>query len=315
MLRNKKILLISLMVLLAAVSYYFYNKNRLVLNADTVAVVNGKPILKVDFEEKLNNIKMNYPPDKMSNFAEIKQTILRRMIIDELILQDAKDKNIKVSDDELNRYIKNIKQNYTNDEFNQLLTNQFKTFEDWSAETRRMLLIEKTLSKEIMEKINIPDKELKDYYDKFYANKTSEPRVKLAQIFTATKEPADKALEELKAGANFEALAKKYSEAPEGKKGGLIGYINKGEGLEIFDRTFDMQPGETTGVIQSDYGFHILKVLEHLPSAQVSFEEAKPFILNEIVRNKESKYYEEWLGKQFKGSKIFKNTALIDSIK
>ena len=251
----------------------------------------------------------------MANFPAIKQTILRRMILDELILQDGKKNNITVSDEELNRYIKSIKQNYTDDEFNQLLTNQFKTLEDWSAEIKKMLIIEKTLSKEVIEKINVPDKEIKDYYDKFYVNKISEPKVKLGQIFTTSKETAEKALEELKAGANFEDLAKKYSEAPEGKKGGLIGYLNKGDGLEIFDRAFDMQIGETTGVIQSDYGFHILKVLEHVPPAQITIESAKPFIINEIVRTKENKYYEEWLSNRFKDSKIFKNTALIDSIK
>ena len=315
MIRNRKVLLISLIIVLLGVVYYFYNKSRPALDSETVATVNGKPISKASFEEKLNTIKMNYPPDKMANFPAIKQTILRRMILDELILQDGKNNNITVGEEELNRYIKSIKQNYTDDEFNQLLTNQFKTLEDWSAEIKKMLIIEKTLSKEVIEKINVPDKELKDYYDKFYVNKMSDPKVKLAQIFTTSKETADKALIELKAGANFEDLAKKYSEAPEAKKGGLIGYINKGDGLEIFDRTFDMQPGETTGVIQSDYGFHILKALEHVPPAQVTFESAKPFILNEIVRAKENKYYEEWLSKRFKDSKIFKNTALIDSIK
>jgi peptidyl-prolyl cis-trans isomerase C len=312
---HRKILLISLVIAAVAVGYYFYNGGHKNLDSETVALVNGKPILLNDFEERLSGIKMNYPPDKMGNLPEIKQTVLRRMIIEELILQDAKENRIKVNRNELDRQIKSIKQSYTDDEFNQLLLNQFKTYEDWTAEVKQRLIIEKTLSKEVIEKINVPEKELQDHYDKFYANKLSEPKVRLAQIFTTTKENADKAFEELKTGAKFEDVAKKYSESPEASKGGVVGLITKGEGLEIFDKAFLMQAGETSIVLQSDYGFHILKVMELVPAAQISFKEAKPFILNEIVREKENKYYEEWLGKRFKNSKILKNTVLIDSIK
>ena len=315
MANRNRIITISFVIAALVVAYYFYRVGRAELNAETIAIVNGKPISLNGFEERLNSIKMNYPPDKTGNIADIKQMILRRMVIEQLILQDAKRNSIKISSDELNRYIKSVRQDYTDEEFNQLLMNQFKTVEDWTEEVKQGLLIEKTLSKEVVEKINVPDKELRDYYEKFYANKMNEPKVRLAQIFTSSKESADKALEELKAGANFEAIAKKYSESPEAKKGGVLGLIEKGEGVEIFDKAFDMQAGEISGVIQSDYGFHILKVLDHVAPAQVSFEEAKPFILNEIVREKESKYYEEWLSNRFKNSRILKNTALIDSIK
>lgn len=315
MLKSKRIILIVSVLLLALAGYYIYYRTNPVMDAETVAFVNGEPITRLHFEERLSSIKMNYPPNGVTKLTEIKQTILRRMIIERLILQDAKERNISVSDDELNRKVKSIKQNYTDDEFNQLLTNQFKTMEDWTAEIKQWLLIEKTLSKEVIDRINVPEKEIKEYYDKVYANRTSEQKVKVEQIFTTNKEVGDRILAELRAGANFEEIAKKYSEAPEAKNGGLIGYITKGEGLEIFDKAFEMQPGEISGLIQSDYGFHILKVLEHVEPAQISLNDARPFILDEIIRDKESKYYQEWLGARFKDARILKNTALVDSIK
>lgn len=315
MLKSRRTILIVSILLLALAGYYIYYRTNPVMDAETIALVNGEPITRLSFEERLSSIKMNYPPNGVAKLTEIKQTILRRMIIEKLILQDAREKDINVSEDEVSRKIKSIKQNYTDDEFTQLLTNQFKTMEDWTAEIKQWLLIEKTLSREVIDRINVPEKEIKEYYDKVYANKMSEPKVKLEQIFTTNKESGDRILAELKAGANFEEMAKKYSEAPEAKNGGLIGYVTKGEGLEIFDKAFQMQIGEISELIQSDYGFHILKALEQIAPAQVSLNDARSFILDEMVRDKESKYYQEWLGARFKDARILKNTALIDSIK
>jgi hypothetical protein len=219
---NKKIFFISLVIAAIAAGYYFYSRGQKDMDSETIALVNGKAIFLSDFEERLSSIKTNYPPDKMANLPEMKQTILRRMIIEELILQDARENKIKVNSDELNREIKIIKQSYTEDEFNQLLLNQFKTYEDWTDEVRLRLIIEKTLSKEVVDKINVTEKELKEQYERFYANKLSEPKLKLAQVFTTSKENADKALEELKTGAVFDDVVKKYSEAPEASKGGVV---------------------------------------------------------------------------------------------
>ncbi|MEI6093311.1 MAG: peptidylprolyl isomerase, partial [bacterium] len=284
MFRARTTFLIVSILLLATIGVYIYYRSNPILDSETVAIVNGDPISRKSFEERLSSVRMNYTPNETSKFAEIKQTILRRMILEQIIMQDAKRRDIKITDEELSRKIKSIKQGYTEDEFNQLITNQFKIMEDWVAEVKQELLIEKTLSKEVTDKINITEKELKEYYDKTYTNKMSEPKIKLEQIFTSNKDTAERLLIDIKNGANFEEIAKKHSEAPESKKGGLIGYITKGEGLEIFDNAFQMQNGEVSGVIQSDYGFHILKVIEHIAPSQVSFEEAKAFISSQMIR-------------------------------
>lgn len=315
--KNKKIQLLILLalVVITVLIYVNYRRNTSKLDSETIGIVNGTQIKLKDFEERLSNLKMNSVSDRGANVPSLKDTVLRRMIIEILLSQDARNNNIKISDDELNRYINNIKKSYTPEEFNQLLLNQFKTYEDWVLEVKNGLLIERTLSKETVEKINVSEKEVRDYYDKNYGEKMNGPKIRLAQIYTHTKEQAEKALAELKGGTVFADVAKKYSESPEAERGGVVGVIVKGEGVEVFDKAFNMRPSEISGIIQSDYGFHIFNVLEYIQPAKITYEEAKPFITAEIAREKEAKYYEEWLTKKMKKVKILINTALIDSVK
>jgi foldase protein PrsA len=303
-------------LLIAAGVYYVISSNGpRSMGVETIATINGKQLMLQDFQERLSTIKMNYPPDQKLDLKKIKSRVLRRMIIEALILQEADNKKLQISNEELNRYIRNLKQNYTEADFNQMLNNQFKTYDDWVADVKRKLLIEKTLSKEVTEKINVTDKEIKDFYDKNYSGKTIEAKIKLEQIFTITKAAAEQAMAELKEGKPFEDVAKKFSQSPEASNGGIIGYIKKGEGIQIFDKGFDMRPLDNSEIIQSDYGFHILRVLEHIPQTQMTIDKVRQNIMGELAREKETKLYESWLSDNLKTAKIYKNTVLLDSVK
>ena len=313
--KRKKIKFYFAGLLLLAVGIYYFATSSRSMDPETIATVNGMQIKLQDFQERLSTIKMNYPPDQKIDLKKIKASILRKMIIESLILQEAENKKISISDDELKRYIKNIKQNYTEADFNQMLSNQFKTYEDWETDVRKKLLIEKTISKEVTEQINVTDKEIEDNYNKNYNGRTVEARVKLAQIFTTSKPIAEQALAELNNGVPFEDVVKKFSQGPEANNNGVVGYIKKGEGIQIFDKAFDMKPLENSEIIQSDYGFHILRVLDHIPATQYTLANVKQSIMNELAREKETKVYEQWLSENLKSAKIFKNTILLDSVK
>ncbi len=303
-------------LLVVAGVYYVVSKNySRSMDPNIIATVNGKPLILDDFQERLSSIKMNYPPDQKLDQKKIKASVLRRMIIESLILQVADDKKIRISDQELERYIRILKQNYTDDDFNQMLNNQLKTYEDWSADVKKKLLIEKTISKEVTDKVSVSDQEILNYFNAHYNGKTTEPRVKLSQIFTTSRPAAEQAMAELKNDIPFEEVAKRLSQSPEAENGGTIGYIKKGDGIQIFDRAFDMQPLVNSEILQSEFGFHILRVLEHIPAGQVTLEKVRQNIAGEIARQKETKLYEQWLTNNLKKAKIYKNAALMDSVK
>jgi peptidyl-prolyl cis-trans isomerase D len=100
------------------------------------------------------------------------------------------------------------------------------------------------------------------------------------------RQKADDALKQLKAGADFSQLAKKESNDPgSAEKGGDLGWIVRGQTVPDFEKAaFSLKPNELSGVISTEYGFHIIQVLEHQTPRVQSFEEVKPQLLAETKK-------------------------------
>jgi foldase protein PrsA len=313
-LRKKHLFIVLILATLSSLYYVYYHK-KTYTEEDVVAFVNGEPLFLKDLEERLSLVKINYPPDSDINFSEIKQTIINRMIVEELALQDAKRLDLKISKQELNMSAKNIKQGHSEEEFEQILMSEFIDNDDWLDKLKRNLLIEKLFSKMIIEKINVSESEIRNRYENYYKGKKNEPKVKIAQIFTKSKTKAEEALTDLKNNLPFEMVVKKHSESPEAKNDGIVGLYAKNEGPEVFDIAFDIEAGERSDILQSPYGYHIIKVLEHIPASELSYQQMRSDIISEIVREKETAHYEKWLEGKFKNSKILKNLKVLDTVK
>jgi len=98
----------------------------------------------------------------------------------------------------------------------------------------------------------------------------------------AAKKKAEEVAAKLKAGGDFAQLAKDNSDDPGSKvQGGDLGWFSKGQMVPAFDTAaFALKPGETSGVVESEFGFHIIRVKEHRPAGQAPFAEAKEQITN-----------------------------------
>ena len=153
----------------------------------------------------------------------------------------------------------------------------------------------------IGQKIVIPDDQLRRMYDQNKDQFRIPERVHVRHILlkTTDKQPAEipqiqaKAedlLKQLKAGGNFETLARKYSEDPgSGAKGGDLGWIVREQTVKAFENAaFSLKPNELSGVIKTEYGFHILQVLEKQDAHVKPFEEVKDQIAEE--RKKQQVY-------------------------
>lgn len=96
-----------------------------------------------------------------------------------------------------------------------------------------------------------------------------------------TKAKAESVLKQLQQGANFADLAKKYSEDPgSASKGGEIGWIVRGQTVKNFeDVAFSLSPGQTSGLVKTEYGYHIIQVEAKQPAHTETFDEARPQLL------------------------------------
>ena len=140
----------------------------------------------------------------------------------------------------------------------------------------------------VSQRIAISDDQLHRYYDQNKDQYRIPERVHVRHILlkTTDKQPAQVAtleakaqdlLKQIKAGANFEDLAHKNSEDPgSAAKGGDLGWIVRDQTVKAFENAaFSLKPGELSGVIKTEYGFHIIQVLEKQEARVKPFEEVK----------------------------------------
>ena len=158
-------------------------------------------------------------------------------------------------------------------------------------ESRSVQLIVADQAK-VTESMQIPDSQVQQYYNSHKDQFRTPERVKVRHILLGTtnkpkdevpkiKAKAEDLLKQIKGGADFAKLAEKYSEDPgSAKNGGDLGWVVRGQMVKNFEEaTFSLKPKEISSVVTTEYGFHILQVLEKEPAHLRSLDEVR----NELV--------------------------------
>jgi peptidyl-prolyl cis-trans isomerase SurA len=253
---------------------------------DYIVAVVGKDII-LNSELKLQTEFYLTQTGQKINFAkeldQLRKTLLEQMINDRILLiQAQKDTLLKVNDKEIDQSLESqlskIKSQFPNEEaFQRELKAEGLTETElrrtYRGQIQEQLLRDKLISSRLS-KVNISSREVKEFYDIFKDSLPEQPEsAKLSQIFfkiepsqgtiDSLKNLTQMILEKAKAGEDFSELAKKYSEDLSSKEGGDLGFLKKGEILPEFEeKAFSLNPGEISEVVQTNLGFHIIKLDE-----------------------------------------------------
>jgi peptidyl-prolyl cis-trans isomerase C len=237
---------------------------------------------------------------KGTDLGNLKQAYLDQVIERKILVQEARRLGIKISQEELNQAISEIKMDYPGEEFGEKLGLKGMTLEEWKNRLEEKLLAEKIIRGAFTPPEKIEEKEALQYYEEHRSSFQIAMQVRARQIVVADGEEAIQILKRLKKGENFEKLAKEKSLGPERVQGGDLGFFSEGEKPTEFDPVFTMEVGAISEVIKSPYGYHIFKLEEKTQPRQIKFEEAKLEILQELGRKKGEENYQKWL-KDLKG--------------
>jgi peptidyl-prolyl cis-trans isomerase C len=163
--------------------------------------------------------------------------------------------------------------------------------------TRRDLYISNFIEKTIAPKVAVTEDDARKFYDQNADKFTKPETVKASHILLGVdqkasaeekktaREKAEKLRKELAGGADFAKLAKENSTCPSSKQGGDLGSFGKGQMVPAFEKAaFALKPDEISDVVETQFGYHIIKLTEKHPAEKVDFKEAKPRI-DEFLKN------------------------------
>jgi len=261
-----------------------------------LAQVNEEQITVDEFNLEVKELILEPGQEvKGKNISDLKEAYLDQVIERKILVQEARRLGIKVSSEELNQAISEVKKDYPGEGFGEKLGLKGITLEEWKSRLEEKLLAEKMIRHALYYRGKIDEKEALQYYESHLSKFQMSEKVRARQIVVASEEEAIQFLNQLKKGENFEKLAMKKSLGPEKVEGGDLGYFSKGERPTEFEQVFSLEVGEISGVIASPYGYHIFKLDEKIAPRQVPFEEAKAGILQELRQKKGEEEYQRWL--------------------
>ncbi len=273
---------------------------------DAAARVNDEVIKKSDLDAQIEALKEQYPDmftgaDGEGRLLEFQQRLLDNMINNVLIRQAADEMGIEVSDADVAAEVDSLKQGFESDEqFNEALTQAGMDVEALNQQVREQLVTEQLLAS-LSEDVSVSDEEIADYYSGNEAQFTEQAAVHASHILfdPADKETAEKVLAEIKDGGDFSALAKEYSKDPgSAANGGDLGWPSTPYVPEFQAAAESLSPGEISDLVETTFGWHIIKVIEKRDTSVKPLAEVKDQIVELIKQQYNADTYQQFLNEQ-----------------
>lgn len=275
-----------------------------------VAEVNGVSITKAEFEREMANMLRRMGKSEGEPVSEeFKQKALDNIVNKELINQAAREAEIKIDEAEVEKQFEEIKAQFPNEQaFQDVLEKQGMTQAELKREIRQGFIIRGYFQNEFEEKIEVEEQKKKAYYDENKEKFKQPERVKASHILVKVSPDTDEKAKEaarfkieaiekkVKAGEDFAKLAQENSEGPSSDNGGDLGFFQRGQMVKPFEEAaFSLKEGEVSQIVETRFGYHLIKVTEKEPEQIVSYEQAAPRIQEFLKREKIQEMLQERL--------------------
>lgn len=269
-----------------------------------VATVNGTPITQSSFDRELGLFERrirrpisSLQPDQL---AQVRDSILNDLINRELLFQESGKRKIEIPKAEIQKEFDRIKERYKDPQKFQAVMEQMQmTEEGLKDQIHRKTVVQKLISQEVGDKITITETEAKQVYDENPSDFKQKEQVHARHILMKVAADADEAAKadarkkietvqaKAKKGEDFAELAKAHSEGPSNVRGGDLGFFGRGQMVKPFeDAAFSLETGKVSDIVETRFGYHLIKVEEKKAERNLSFDEVKPQLMDKLKRGK-----------------------------
>lgn len=222
-----------------------------------LATVNNKQITAADVESEMSGVPKKLVAGRQN---EIQRAIVERLIQKRLVMEEAERLGIEENE----------------------------TFKAQLATLRENLIFNFVLSQKIEEKVT--PENLREYYRK-NKKRFEAPAIKVAHILLPTKQEAERAIKALESGKDFAEVAQATSTGPSATRGGALGWVKPGEMVKSFEvAAFALDEGEISEPVQTQFGWHVIKVSEKETDHVPAFAELEETLQRELSEKVVAEY-------------------------
>lgn len=269
-----------------------------------MARVNGVTIYRATYEEILDILRQQIEagdPDSVERYISATEGAYQKAIEEELLFQEAVKKGYEPKPEEVRSvYMARVGRAGSEEKLLESVAQRRMSKSELLYDIRRTMALDRFVKQEIEPMITVSDDEVRGYYDSRPDLFTPDAWLKLGQIYVATSlempqerratslSKITRALEKIRGGQSFESVAREDSEDPSGPaNGGLMGLFKRGNLPESLDRSAQtLRVGQVSDIVESDKGYHLLKLYEIQGGRLEPFEKVKDLARERLYRKK-----------------------------
>jgi len=293
--------------------------------ADSVAVtVNGVDITEAEVQkiiqpqlERIAQQNKQLPPNFAQAFEkQIRQQILEQLIVRQLLEEKVKEANIVITEEDVLNQIKQLLATQGSpmslEEFKKTTAESGRSFDEIKQQVEKGMAYQRIVDAQWTGKINITEEQAKKYYDEnptqfevkeqvrashiLIKPKTDEAGADPNQEKAKAKAKAEDLLKQIKEGADFAALAKANSDCTSAAKGGDLNFFGKGQMVPPFEKAaFALETGKVSDIVETRFGYHIIKVTDRKEAGTTSFEQAKAGLIQQLAQKKQAELTKDYI--------------------
>jgi parvulin-like peptidyl-prolyl isomerase len=276
------------------------------LSGDDAAVVGSTPITKTEFQDLMDRAERSYKAQKKAfpkpgstEYEQLKTQALTYLVQQAEFSEEAGNMGIKVSDSDVDTRIEQLKKQFyggSENRYEKALSQQGVT-PDEARDVIRQQIISERVFKKVTSTVKISDSQVKAYYATHKSQYGQPETRQVRHILVQKKALADSLYAQLKGGASFAELAKKYSKDPGSASNGGKLTISKGQTVPPFDKTaFALKKGELSTPVHTQYGYHIIQALSAVkPAQKTPLSKVKQSIKLQLEQQRKNEVMTKWV--------------------
>lgn len=264
-----------------------------------VATVNGREIYGDAFLKEYDSFKKRIKLSDANDEElekQMREGVLDNLVKEAIIAEEAEKAGIKITKGMEDEAIQSMLKGFSQARLQEILEKRNQTYEEWKESVRKNLLMDKLIAAKVAPLVDIPEEEIKQYYAEKPDEFKKPAQAHVYHILCASRAEADAVRAAIAGGADFSATASRSSKSPEAAQGGDLGMVSQGQmPNELDEAIFKLGVKELSKVVESPYGFHIIKVTEFAKPRQETYAEAKESIYKHMFHERLEGRFDEWL--------------------